>query len=49
MSGRVRNLNIDDESVGVKTADETWPVGQAAKTPPSHGGIGSSILPRVTI
>ena len=25
-----------------------WPVGQAAKTPPSHGGNGSSILPRVT-
>ena len=24
------------------------PVGQAAKTPPSHGGNGSSILPRVT-
>ena len=23
-------------------------VGQAVKTPPSHGGIGSSILPRVT-
>ena len=26
-----------------------WPVGQAVKTPPSHGGIGSSILPRVTM
>ena len=25
-----------------------WPVGQAAKTPPFHGGNGSSILPRVT-
>ena len=25
-----------------------WPVGQAVKTPPSHGGDGSSILPRVT-
>ena len=25
------------------------PVGQAAKTPPSHGGNGSSILPRVTM
>ena len=25
------------------------PVGQAAKTPPFHGGNGSSILPRVTI
>ena len=25
------------------------PVGQAVKTPPSHGGIGSSILPRVTM
>ena len=24
------------------------PVGQAAKTPPFHGGNGSSILPRVT-
>ena len=24
------------------------PVGQAVKTPPSHGGDGSSILPRVT-
>ena len=24
------------------------PVGQAVKTPPSHGGITSSILPRVT-
>ena len=24
-------------------------VGQAVKTPPSHGGIGSSILPRVTM
>ena len=27
---------------------QNWPVGQAVKTPPSHGGIGSSILPRVT-
>ena len=26
-----------------------WPVGQAVKTPASHAGIGSSILPRVTI
>ena len=25
-----------------------WPVGQAVKTPASHAGIGSSILPRVT-
>ena len=25
-----------------------WPVGQAVKTPPFHGGNGSSILPRVT-
>ena len=25
------------------------PVGQAVKTPPSHGGIGGSIPPRVTI
>ena len=31
-------------------ADNSFPspVGQAAKTPPSHGGNGSSILPRVT-
>ena len=29
--------------------DILWPVGQAAKTAPSHGAIGSSILPRVTI
>ena len=28
--------------------DILWPVGQAAKTAPSHGAIGSSILPRVT-
>ena len=27
---------------------KTRPVGQAAKTPPFHGGNGSSILPRVT-
>ena len=26
----------------------TWPVGQAVKTPPFHGGIGGSIPPRVT-
>ena len=26
-----------------------WPLGQAAKTSPSHGEIGSSILPGVTI
>ena len=26
-----------------------WPVGQAVKTPASHAGNGSSILPRVTI
>ena len=26
-----------------------WPVGQAVKTPPFHGGIGGSIPPRVTI
>ena len=26
-----------------------WPLGQAAKTTPSHGVIGSSILPGVTI
>ena len=25
-----------------------WPVGQAVKTPPFHGGITSSILVRVT-
>ena len=25
-----------------------WPVGQAVKTPASHAGNGSSILPRVT-
>ena len=25
-----------------------WPVGQAVKTPPFHGGIGGSIPPRVT-
>ena len=25
-----------------------WPVGQAVKTPPFHGGIASSILARVT-
>ena len=28
---------------------QIWPVGQAVKTPPSHGGIRSSILLRVTI
>ena len=27
---------------------DTRPVGQAAKTPPSHGGNGGSIPPRVT-
>ena len=26
-----------------------WPVGQAVKTPPFHGGIGGSIPPPVTI
>ena len=26
----------------------SWPVGQAVKTPPFHGGIGGSIPPRVT-
>ena len=26
-----------------------WPVGQEAKTPPFHGGNGSSILPRVIV
>ena len=26
-----------------------WPVGQAVKTPPFHGGIGGSIPPRVII
>ena len=25
-----------------------WPVGQAVKTPPFHGGIGGSIPPPVT-
>ena len=27
---------------------QNWPVGQAVKTPPFHGGIASSILARVT-
>ena len=27
---------------------QTWPVGQVVKTPPSHGGISSSNLLRVT-
>ena len=31
------------------TALSLRPLGQAAKTAPSHGAIGSSILPRVTI
>ena len=35
----------------VRVADGSplWPVGQAVKTPPFHGGIGGSIPPRVTI
>ena len=28
---------------------QSWPVGQAVKTPPFHGGIGGSIPPPVTI
>ena len=28
---------------------QNWPVGQAVKTPPFHGGIGGSIPPPVTI
>ena len=28
---------------------QIWPVGQAVKTPPFHGGIGGSIPPPVTI
>ena len=30
------------------TGGAIWPVGQAVKTPPFHGGIGGSIPPRVT-
>ena len=30
------------------TGGAIWPVGQAVKTPPFHGGITSSILVRVT-
>ena len=30
-------------------AHQIRPVGQAVKTPPSHGGNGGSIPPRVTI
>ena len=31
------------------TRGANWPVGQAVKTPPFHGGIGGSIPPPVTI
>ena len=31
-----------------KREKREWPVGQAVKTPASHAGNGSSILPRVT-
>ena len=34
--------------MGSSPIPATRPVGQAAKTPPFHGGNGSSILPRVT-
>ena len=34
--------------LGSKTKRLIWPLGQAAKTTPSHGVIGSSILPGVT-
>ena len=32
----------------VEVGKREWPVGQAVKTPASHAGNGSSILPRVT-
>ena len=32
----------------VFSVNKLWPYGQAVKTPPSHGGIRSSILLRAT-
>ena len=46
----VEHLTVNQGVVGSSpTRGATWPVGQAVKTPPFHGGIGGSIPPPVTI
>ena len=45
----VEHLTVNQGVVGSSpTRGATWPVGQAVKTPPFHGGIGGSIPPPVT-
>ncbi|CDB34791.1 uncharacterized protein BN574_00898 [Phascolarctobacterium sp. CAG:266] len=46
----VEHLTLNQGVVGSRPTWVTmWPVGQAVKTPPFHGGIGGSIPPPVTI
>ena len=46
--GRGFKSNFRYQGEAEVSAESFRPVGQAAKTPPFHGGNGSSILPRVT-
>ena len=46
--GRGFKSNFRYQGEAEVSAESIRPVGQAAKTPPFHGGNGSSILPRVT-